>query len=287
MSNLVNKHIADLFKNKKILKNENLTNAFGAYCNKITMSDSTQFIIKGLRKPNNNYNYIYYEGKSLKFMHKKFPELFPKILHLKKNIIVMDYIKHNKIKNKKSDKDLAVKLASIHKITNKKFGFDFDTPIGGIRQPCKYQYSWIDFYANKRLGMIFEKINSNNPMPKKINKNIENILKNLKNLIPNNPKPSLIHGDLWEGNILFHEGNLVGLIDPGIYYAHNELELSYLNWFNYVGSDFINNYNELNPVDKIFYNYQEVYQLYYSLLNIHLWSREYISDAYKLSKKFS
>ena len=81
MSNLVNKHIADLFKNKKILKNENLTNAFGAYCNKITMSDSTQFIIKGLRKPNNNYNYIYYEGKSLKFMHKKFPELFPKILH--------------------------------------------------------------------------------------------------------------------------------------------------------------------------------------------------------------
>ena len=129
MSDLGNKYIIDFFKNKKILKNENLTNAFGAYCNRITLSDSAQFIVKGLTKPNNNYNYIYNEGKSLKFMHKKFPKLFPKILHLNKNIIVMDYIKHNKIKNKNSDKDFAIKLASIHKITNQKFGFDFDTPI--------------------------------------------------------------------------------------------------------------------------------------------------------------
>ena len=59
-----------------------------------------------------------------------------------------------------------------------KFGFDFDTPIGGLRQPSSYNNSWVEFYGNNRLGMIFEKINRTNPMPNEINKGIEKILKN-------------------------------------------------------------------------------------------------------------
>ena len=90
--------------------------------------------------------------------------------------------------------------------------------------------------------------------------------KNLKNLIPDNPKPSLIHGDLWDENILFHNGKLVGLIDPGIYYAHSEMEIAYLQWFNYISNNFFQYYNEYNHLDKDFFNYSEVYQLLYDEL---------------------
>ena len=114
-----------------------------------------------------------------------------------------------------------------------------------------------------------------------------NVLKNLNNLLPKNPQPSLIHGDLWSGNILFNNGKLAGLIDPGIHYAHHELELAYLYWFKYVEKDFFKFYNEYNSIDKDFFKYQEIYQLYYSLLNVYLWSREYIKDVDKLSQKFS
>ena len=42
----------------------------------------------------------------------------------------------------------------------------------------------------------------------------------------------LMHGDLWEGNILFKDYKFVSFIDPGSFYGHNEMELAYLRWFN-------------------------------------------------------
>ena len=287
MIDLYNKFNIPLFRNKKIIKIDNLSNAFGAYCKKVILNDNTKIIIKGIKKIDKNYNSILYEGKSIKFMYKKFPNIFSEILYSNENILVMKFIENNNIKNQDSYKDLAKKIAKIHQIKNKQFGFDYDTPIGGLRQPSKYEYSWLEFYSKKRLGMIFEKINTTNPMPKKINDNIENILKNIGNLLPKNPEPSLIHGDLWSGNILFNNNELVGLIDPGIHYAHHELELAYLYWFNYVDKKFFQFYSEHNSIDKYFFKYQEIYQLYYSLLNVYLWSREYISDVSKLAQKFS
>ena len=264
-----------------------LSNAFGAFCEKIQLDDNQTFVVKGYKKKNIKYNAIYYEGKSLQFLHEKFPNLFPKIYYMNKNLFVMQYIPNNKIKNKNSEKDLAIKISNIHQNTNDKFGFKFDTPIGGFRQPCQFQKSWVDFFEKKRLFAIFNKINITNPMPKKINIGIEKLLKKLKDLIPNNPQPSLIHGDLWNGNMLFNNGKLVGLIDPGIYYAPKEMEIAYLKWFNAISNNFYNYYSETINFDKDFFNYSEVYELYYSLLNVHLWDRSYIYDVEKIVNKFN
>ena len=122
-------------------------------------------------------------------------------------------------------------------------------------------------------------------MPDFINKKIESLLKYINDFIPSRPKISLLHGDLWSGNILFNDGDLVGLIDPGIYFGHNELEISYLTWFKYIDKKFLNYYSNFIEIDKYYYKYEPVYQLYFSLLNIHLWSREYIKDAEMLLDK--
>ena len=290
MENLLNdilQYDIPIFKGKKIIDCISLSNSFGSFCAKIYLEDNNLFVVKGSKNQDNVYDSIYFEGKSIALMKKKYPDIFPKIFYINKNIFVIEYIEHNKIKNQDSEKDFAYKLAKIHQQKNDLFGFEFDPPIGGLKQPSAFENSWVDFFGNKRLRMIFDLINSTNPMPKKINKGIENIIKNLKNIIPNNPKPSLIHGDLWDGNILFHNGKLVGLIDPGIYYAHNEMELAYLNWFKYINKIFFEYYSEFIKIDKSYYEYEEVYQLYYSLLNVHLWSREYIANVWDLVQKYN
>ena len=287
MPNLNYKYNIPFLEGKKISNSTILSNSFGASCEKIKFEDNSYIVLKILKAKKGNYDSIYYEGKSLKFMYNTFPELFPKVLYLNNNTLVLEYINHNNIKNNNSEKDFAFKLTRIHQLKHSEFGFDFDTPIGGLRQPSNYQKSWIDFYGNNRLGMIFEEINKTDPMPKKINKGIEKILKNLKNLIPDNPKPSLIHGDLWKENILFNDGRLVGLIDPGIHYAHNEMEIAYLKWFKYINNNFYNYYSEIINIDKEFFNYSEIYELYYALLNVHLWSREYIQNAADLVSKYN
>ena len=276
-----------LFKDREIRNQVSLSNSFGVCCKKVTLDDNSQYVVKELVKSSDAYNSIFYEGKCLEFMNEKFPNHFPKVLYLKDNLLVMEFIEHNKVKDEKSEQDLACRLARIHQIRNDQFGFEFDSPIGGLRQPSSFEKSWVNFYANKRLNMIFELINATNPMPDEINRGIERLLKNLNNLIPDNPQPSLIHGDLWEGNILLHNGKLVGLIDPGIYYAHHEMEIAYLGWFKYVSRDFYQYYVEYNQLSKDFMNYSEVYQLYYCLLNVHLWSRDYIQNAAELVRKYN
>ena len=138
----------------------------------------------------------------------------------------------------------------------------------------KIQLSKFEIYSK-----IFEIINKDNPMPKKINKKIENLIKDLDNRIPKKTEARLLHGDLWEGNILFNNGQLVGLIDPGVYYGHNELEISYLTWFNFVNDTFLKKYSNIINIEKSYKKYEPIYQLYFSLLYVHLWSRAYIKDT--------
>ena len=104
-------------------------------------------------------------------------------------------------------------------------------------------------------------------------------------MIPSNAIPRLLHGDLWEGNILYNNGKLVGLIDPGIFFGHNELEIAYLTWFNFVNEEFIKSYSNVIPIEKDYSEYEPIYQLYYSLLNVHLWDRVYIKDTENLLAK--
>jgi len=286
INNIIDSYKISLFEEKKLLNSISLSTSFGCFCQKLEFNNNHKFIVKGTLHEK-NYDSIFYEGKNLKYLNNQFPKLFPKVLYIKKNIIVMEFIENNNVKNNLSEKNFLKKIIEIHKIKNKFYGFKFDTPIGGLRQPSKFSSSWVEFYEKNRLGMIYELINLNSPMPRKINLGIENILKNLKNLIPANPKPSLIHGDLWEGNILYDNGKLVGLIDPSSYFAHNEMEISYLKWFNYISNEFYEEYSNIIKINKDFYKYSEVYELYYALLNVHLWSRDYINNVAELVNKYN
>ena len=117
-----------------------------------------------------------------------------------------------------------------------------------------------------------------------INKKIIYILKNIKNFIPEDPTPKLLHGDLWEGNIIFNNKNFIGFIDPGSFYGHNEMEVAYLRWFNpqFIDSDFIEKYNYYINIDKYYLEYEPIYQLYYALCNVAIWDKSYIKEVEKL-----
>ena len=284
-----NEHISSIEEllNKKIKEIKLLSNSFNINCIKILTSNKENFIVKFYNNKHKNFNAIKSEIDNLNYLNKLNLNFFPKVYGENQNYLIMSFVNNDGIQPNETKQDLLKAIISLHSCSNYKYGFDFDTQIGGLKQVNKKTANWLDFYRDNRLGYIYETINISEPMDESINKKIELLMKKIEDFIPKNPKISLLHGDLWEGNILFKKNNFVGFIDPGSFYGHNELEIAYLRWFNpiFIEKNFLNKYNDFIKIDKDYINYEPVYQLYYSLLNVHLWDKKYINDVKRLLQK--
>ena len=284
---VTDKEIIENLLNKKIVDSKLLSNSFNINCIKLITSDNYNLIIKYYSNKNYKFNAIKSEANNLKFFKNYKINFFPQVYLSNDDYLVMTYIQNDGKKPNETKEDLLDSIVSIHQINSENYGFEFDTQIGGLKQKNNFKNDWIEFYREYRLGYIYELISSSNPMDSFINFKINSLIKNLHNFIPKNPVPSLLHGDLWEGNILFNKQKFCGLIDPGSFFGHNELEVAYLRWFNpkFIDNNFIDKYNEKVKLDSNYIHYEPIYQLYYSLLNVYLWDRSYINDVLRLIKK--
>ena len=279
--------IEKLLDNKKIIDSKLLSDSFGINCLKIVTSDSKEFIVKYYYKNNDEFNAIKSETDNLLFFNRQKFNQFPSIINYNDNLLIMSYINNDDDQPNQTNDDLLNSIISLHSNKSKNYGFSFDTQIGGLKQINSSSKNWLEFYRDKRLTYIFDLVNKNQPMDETINTKIDLLIKKMDNFIPNKPISSLLHGDLWEGNILFKNKKFVGFIDPGSFYGHNELEISYLRWFNpkFIDESFLDKYNDHIKIDKYYLEYEPIYQLYYSLLNVYLWDRSYIEDVRKLLEK--
>ena len=284
MNKIAENQIANYFLDKKIEARTILSNSFNMICEKILLQNNEAFVVKYYQNKKNEFNSIISEKNSLSYLA-NITSLVPKIKFNSNELLIIDYIENNDIKDKNYQVILAEAISKIHQNTNNRYGFQFDAQIGALKQTNEFIDSWVVFFREKRLNSIFELINNDYPMTNNINQKIEKLLKNIHNFIPNNPIPRLLHGDLWAGNILYNNGKLVGLIDPGIFFGHNELEIAYLTWFNFVNEEFLKIYSNIIPIERDYFEYEPIYQLYYCLLNVHLWDRIYIKEVEKLLNK--
>ncbi|MDC0625120.1 fructosamine kinase family protein [Alphaproteobacteria bacterium] len=283
---ILNKHINEienLLNKGKIIQFKLLQISFDIACIKIKLEDNNKFIVKYDFKSGRTFNPIQSEAKNLKYLNKK-SNLFPQIINFNKNCLIIEFFKNDGDKPDNTNTDFLESIIEIHNFSNNLFGFEFNTQIGALEQPNKFENSWANFYSDKRLGPIFELTNMKENMGNFINKKINHILKNIKNYIPDNPTPQLLHGDLWEGNIIFNNKNFVGFIDPGSFYGHNEMEVAYLRWFDptFIDSNFLQKYNEYTSIDKNYLYYEPIYQLYYALCNVALWDKSYIKEVERI-----
>ena len=279
--------IENLLENKKIVDSKILSNSFGINCIKIITEDNKKFIVKYYFNKNDRFNAIESEADNLLFFNNQKSIYFPIMINSNKKYLIMSFIDNNNLQPEVTSDDLLKAIISLHLKNNSYYGFNFDTQIGGLKQINSKSINWVEFYRDRRLNYIFELINNRESMGKDINIKINLLIKKLENFIPNKPNSSLLHGDLWEGNILFYDKKFVGFIDPGSFYGHNELEVSYLRWFNpkFIDDNFLSKYNDYINLDKYYLNYEPIYQLYYSLLNVYLWDSSYIKDVRKLLDK--
>jgi protein-ribulosamine 3-kinase len=177
-------------------------------------------------------------------------------------------------------------LASLHKNTNDKFGFVEDNYIGSLKQSNRQHNKWIDFFIEERLEPQLKLAYSKGLLNEKDKIIFQKIFSKLDELIPYS-EPSLLHGDLWNGNFLSGYSGEPCLIDPAVYYGHREMDLAMTKMFGGFEEEFYQSYNENYPLEEGFEDRVALHNLYPLLVHVNLFGGGYVNDVRNVVKKFA
>jgi len=207
----------------------------------------------------------------------------PKVLKVDTNELIIEFIEDNTPFN---EIRFAKELARLHKQTHTHFGLAYHTTIGPLFQPNLQNKNWREFFIEKRVLYMAKEAYKENQISSSLLNRLEQFCTKIEKLIPNNIKPSLIHGDIWSGNLISHNHTNY-LIDPAIYYAHNEIELAFIKMFNTFSQSFFDSYNEVFPIEKEFFKERyKIYQLYPYLVHVRIYGASYINGVENIIKEF-
>ena len=202
----------------------------------------------------------------------------PAVLHVEDTLLLMDYIPAGGRLDDGAQAHAAELLAALHDIRGETFGFERDTLIGGLPQPNPPTGRWLDFFRDRRLLHMGREALRAKRLPAALMDRIETLAGRLDRWIGEPSHPSLLHGDLWGGNILADHGRVVGVIDPAIYYGDAEIELAFGTLFGTFGPPFFARYGALRPLkDGFFEERRDLYNLYPLLVHVRLFGGSYVA----------
>lgn len=138
-------------------------------------------------------------------------------------------------------------LALQHEQTADKFGYHRDNYLGTLPQRNPWTTDGHTFFAEQRLLRYLEEPNCFGQLPETDRHRLERIAGRLPELVPAQP-PSLLHGDLWHGNLLPGPDGEPGMIDPAVNYGWPEADLATLLIYGNLSDRFFDAYEELHPL---------------------------------------
>ena len=204
----------------------------------------------------------------------------PAVIGCGDGVLVMEYVAHDGQGSDDAQVDLAAKVAALHDIRGPGFGYGYDTVIGGLPQPCPREDSWVEFFRRHRLEAMATQAFDVGRLPERDLERVRALGARLGEWLDEPEYPSLLHGDLWGGNVLVDRGRVAALIDPAVYHGHPEVELAFGTMFGTLGPCFFEEYRRRRRLDDGFFETRrELYNLYPLLVHVRLFGGSYLASA--------
>lgn len=212
------------------------------------------------------------------------PEPFLYGTHLGKPYLLMEYMP----KHRQADdywELMGRQLAGLHQVTNAKFGLEYNNYIGKLPQRNTACDRWLEFFIEHRLEVQLGLAIYNGHIDSAYAEKFRKLYKILLNELPEEP-PSLLHGDLWSGNVMPGLAGMPTIFDPAVYFGHREMEIAFTRLFRGFDPDFYLAYNEAYPLTPGFTERADIYNLYPLLVHLNLFGSGYISGIERTLKKY-
>ena len=194
-------------------------------------------------------------------------------------LLVMDFIAHDGGGITRSvERHAGELIARLHATRREGFGYERDTLIGPLAQPNPKSPRWVPFFRDQRLLFMARQAHDERCLPSSLLHRIERLAERIDDYLVEPAFPSLLHGDLWTGNVLTRQGRIAGFVDPSIYCGSPEIELAFATLFGTFGEAFFDAYEDLMKLEPGFHEVRrDIYNLYPRLVHVRLFGSGYLA----------
>lgn len=228
------------------------------------------------------------EAQGLRLLHKANVIHIPEVIHYgiadPFQYLLLEFIEQGPRSNQYWI-NLGRGLARIHQEKNDSFGLSYDNYIGSLPQYNSRSVSWIDFFIQQRLEIQLKMVVDAQRMGTDFLAKFKMLYGKLPDLLPEEP-PVLLHGDLWNGNIISNHAGEPCLIDPAVYFGHREVDLAMTQLFGGFDKVFLEAYAQAYPLVRGFMERFDIYNLYPLLVHVNLFGGGYKSQVISIVKRY-
>ena len=262
-----------------------LAGSYGLSLDVVELADGRKLVAKHGEGPRPDHLLI--EGRMLRRLEGEIP--VPRVHLSEPDLLVMDYIAGSGGGGASAERHMAELLAAMHRKRQPFFGLEFDTTIGPLPQPNPKTESWIDFFRDQRLLFMARLAHERAGLSTDLLRRIERFCEHLDEFIDEPAHPSLLHGDIWGGNVIYAGGRVAAFIDPAIYYGHYEYDLAFMTMFGTAGRAFFAAYEALMPefdAEGFHEVRKDVYLIYPHLTHVLICGLSYASGIESRLRRF-
>lgn len=197
--------------------------------------------------------------------------------------LLLEWLDIGSLRNEHAAARAGEALAELHRITQTQYGWPEDNFIGSTPQRNALMDGWAPFFAEYRLRPQFE-LAAQRGFGTTLKPHAERILNQTPALfLEYRPQPSLLHGDLWSGNLGALPDGTPVLFDPACYFGDREADLAMTELFGGLPSAFYAAYRRSWPLHEDYERRKPFYNLYHILNHLNLFGRGYLAQAERMA----
>lgn len=180
-------------------------------------------------------------------------------------------------------------LARLHVEPQLNYGFEAPTYLAALLQENKPQASWSEFYVRYRIEPLLHELGV---AEKEEDVQWASFFRTIAPLLDSCPHASLLHGDLWAGNLYYADVGPV-FIDPAIYRGDALIDIAMTRLFGHwpasaggFGPQFYDAYFASAPPRSEVSELIRIYQIYPLLVHARLFGQGYYQSAARIRDRF-
>lgn len=186
----------------------------------------------------------------------------PDVEAVSDRVLAMRYVAHDGRRSAGGERRLGGIVGRIHGERSGRFGWDADSLIGPVTLANGWCEDWGRFYGETRLRPLAHRAHELGRMTRGFTDAIDRLADKLPALLESPEPPTLVHGDLWAGNVLWDRGEPAAVIDPICVWADREAELAFIDLMGGVSGAFWEAYGRVRPIRPGFWERRvHIYQI--------------------------